>query len=126
MPGVRVCVAPGSTIFSWDIRPQCIAVTHTGERGFFTFIDLPPDTYFVLAEKDGKSPIALYVRISSDQTAFVFFPIFNTCSAIIGTKRWVGDGYTSMDLSASWNNPPYAVPLPTYSSASKPHATYCL
>ena len=56
------------------------AMTNTDARGFFTFIDLPPDVYSVYVEKGVSSHVSLAsvsheVRINSDQTTFIVFQL---------------------------------------------------
>jgi hypothetical protein len=108
------------------LSPTHSAVTYTDAHGFFTFIDLAPDVYSVSVEKDPKfasfTSVSVGVRINSDQTTFIIFPLkYARCPtsplvSISGDQS--SEDYVSLDLRLLSRSPmplgKAMIPLPIH------------
>ena len=107
---------------------------HTDRRGFFAFVNLPPDVYEVYTQDGGR--YAMYsvgVRVNSDQTAFVTFrfyqrmvcgPIFSPVSAGVDQR---GQQFTSLNLRQMSHYPPgVSIPAPMLPSVASQRHGVCL
>lgn len=105
------------------------ARTHTDARGFFAFIDLPPDVYTVSVEKVGFAPHSTPgARVNSDQTTFLAFTMIRwSCGGHAYVVEQRSDDFTSLDLRALSAYPPQLrflwIPVP---HASMGRAFMCL
>ena len=97
---------PAANVRIKVVSPSKTATRYTDKRGFFVFLDLPPDLYLVSTLKLGTSnALSGGVRINSDQTTFltVRFNSFH-CPAIF---RVVGsEQFTSLDVRQMEMSPP--------------------
>lgn len=113
---------------------SAVASTRTDGRGFFAFVDLPPDVYRVYARDGGK--YAMYsvgVRVNSDQTTFITFryyervicgPVFNPVSVGIDQRS---QAFASLDLRRLSQYPPgTSLPAPLLPTVASQRHGYCL
>lgn len=88
------------------------ATTYTDKRGFYVFLDLPPDVYNVNAVKTGTSnAYAIGVRIHSDQTTFLSFRFSSYLRCPAFTQASLGDDqrsaqFTSLNVRQMQSYPP--------------------
>ena len=114
--------------------PSAVASARTDSRGFFAFVDLPPDVYTVDAEDGGR--YAMYsvgVRVNSDQTTFVTFRYYQRmiCGPIFVPVSLGVDQHsqelTSLDLPRMSQYPPVAsIPAPALPPVANQRHGGCL
>jgi hypothetical protein len=94
------------------VSPSQTCTTYTDTRGFFVCLSLPPDVYWVWAQKPGTSnAYSPGVRISSDQTTFLDFRFstYHGCPAFTSAPLAAAP-FVSLDVRRIESYPPNAAP----------------